>query len=75
MPEDDNQDQGARYEAACAWNERMFRSKARMRERLAALSFSEKIKILEKLRDRELMIAKARRKLKEVRDTEQKTNL
>jgi len=28
-----------------------------MRQRLASLSFSEKIKILEKLRDRSLMIA------------------
>ncbi len=32
-------------------------SNPEMRKRLAALSFSEKIKILEKLRDRELAIA------------------
>lgn len=32
-------------------------SKEQMRKRLASLSFSEKIKILEKLRDRSLAIA------------------
>ena len=32
-------------------------SKQEMRKRLAALSFSEKIKILEKLRDRSLILA------------------
>jgi hypothetical protein len=32
-------------------------SKEEMRKRLAALSFSEKIKILEKLRDRSLALA------------------
>ena len=34
-------------------------AKSRMREKLAALSFSEKIKILEKLRDRSLALAAA----------------
>lgn len=34
-------------------------SKQEMRKRLAALSFSEKIKILEKLRDRSLAISAA----------------
>ena len=38
-------------------------SKSEMRKRLAALSFSEKIKILEKLRDRSLAIAASRGKL------------
>lgn len=57
MPEDDNRDQKARYEAARVLNERAFQAKERMRKRLAALSFSEKIKILEKLRDREKAIA------------------
>jgi hypothetical protein len=33
------------------------RGKEEMRKKLAALSFTEKIKILEKLRDRELAIA------------------
>ncbi len=40
-------------------NERAMRGKKEMRKRLAALSFSEKIKILEKLRDRSLAIAAA----------------
>ncbi len=35
--------------------------KAALRKKLAALSFSEKIKILEKLRDRSLAFAEARR--------------
>ena len=39
-------------------------SKKEMRKRLAALSFSEKIKILEKLRDRSLTLAAAGLKLK-----------
>lgn len=34
-------------------------SKQEMRKRLAALSFSEKVKILEKLRDRSLALADA----------------
>jgi hypothetical protein len=33
------------------------------RERLAALSFTEKIRILEKLRERELKLAEARKRL------------
>jgi len=59
VSEDNNPDQGARYEAARALNERAFHAKERMRKRLAALSFTEKIKILEKLRDREKLIAAA----------------
>ena len=50
MPEDNNQDQKAYYEAARTLNERAFQAKERMRKRLAALSFDDKIKILEKLR-------------------------
>ncbi len=64
MPEDNNPDQKAHYEAARALNERAFQAEERMRKQLAALSFDEKIKILEKLRDRELVLAEARRKLK-----------
>jgi len=36
---------------------KILESKARMRQKLAALSFSDKIKLLEQLRDRTLMIA------------------
>lgn len=64
MPEDNNQEQEAHYEAARALNEKAFQAKQRLRKRLAALSFTEKVKILEKLRDRELMLAEARRNLK-----------
>ena len=39
-------------------------SKPELRKRLAALSFSEKIKILEKLRDRSRAIAASRAKLR-----------
>ena len=39
--------------------ERGMRDKQEMRNRLAALSFTEKIRILEKLRDRSLSIARA----------------
>jgi len=39
-------------------------SKPEMRKRLAALSFSEKIKILEELRDRSRAIAVSRAKLR-----------
>jgi hypothetical protein len=39
-------------------------SKPELRKRLAALSFSEKIKILEKLRARSLTIAASRSKLR-----------
>ena len=35
----------------------MSEQKDKMRKRLASLTFSEKIKILEKLRDRSLMLA------------------
>ena len=59
MPEDNDQDREARYEAARVLNERAFQAKERMRKRLAALSFSEKTKILERLRDREKAIAAA----------------
>ena len=59
MPEDNNRDQKAHYEAARALNERAFQAKERMRKRLAGLSFTEKVKILEKLRDREKVIAAA----------------
>jgi len=41
-------------------------SKQEMRKRLAALSFSEKIKILEKLRDRSLALAAGGLRRKEV---------
>ena len=58
MVEDNNQDQKAYYEAA-ALRERQIQGKERMRKRLAALSFAEKVKILEKLRDREKAIAAA----------------
>ena len=40
-------------------------SKQEQREHLRSLSFSEKIKILEKLRDRSLAFAEARKKLAE----------
>jgi len=39
-------------------------SKAELRKQLAALSFSEKIKIVEKLRDRSRAIAAMRNKLR-----------
>lgn len=52
-------DQKGNYEAALALREKAFKAKERMRKRLAALSFSEKIKMLEKLRDRSLAIAAA----------------
>jgi len=35
------------------------------RKRLASLSFGEKLKLLEKLRDRSLLLAEARKKLAE----------
>jgi hypothetical protein len=40
------------------------------RKKLAALPFSEKLKMLEKLRARELSIAKTREKLKAQRETQ-----
>ena len=45
---------------------RMIEAKKRMRHRLAALSFTEKIRILEKLRDRELAIAASGLRRKEI---------
>jgi hypothetical protein len=47
-------------------------SKKEMRKRLAALSFSEKIKILEKLRDRSLAFAAAGPRRKAVKDSPQR---
>jgi len=38
------------------------------RKQLASLSFSEKLKLLEKLRERNLAIAAAREKLKKLRE-------
>ena len=69
MTEDNTQDREAYYEAAHALNERAFQAKGRMRKRLAALSFSEKIKILEKLRDREKAIAAAGLRTKRSKDS------
>lgn len=43
-------------------------SKPKMRARLAALSFSEKVKILEKLRDRSLAIAASGLRSRTARD-------
>jgi hypothetical protein len=59
VPKGSNHDRKAYYEAAAALRERQIEGKERMRRRLAALSLTEKIKILEKLRDRELSIAVA----------------
>jgi hypothetical protein len=59
VTEHSDQDQEARYEAARALNERAFQAKERMRKRLAALTLTEKIRILEKLRDRSLTLAAA----------------
>ena len=73
MPEDNNQDQEACYEAARALNERSFQAKERMRKRLAALSFTEKIKILEKLRERDKLIAAAGLRSKTRRDGDKRT--
>jgi hypothetical protein len=42
-------------------------SKQKMRKRLAALSFSEKVKILEKLRDRSLALTASGLRRKPVR--------
>jgi len=44
------------------WLRKMLESKRRARQRLAALSFSEKLKLLEKLRDRSRAIALVREK-------------
>jgi hypothetical protein len=59
MPADNNPDEKGYYEAARAFNERAFQAKERRRKQLAALSFTEKIRILEKLRDRDKAIAAA----------------
>jgi hypothetical protein len=59
VPDDSSSDQKAYYEAARALNERTFKAKERRRKELAALGFTEKIKIMEKLRDRERAIAAA----------------
>jgi hypothetical protein len=48
--------------------------KQEMRKQLAALSFSEKVKILEKLRDRSLAFAEARQKRKEAKDATRRTS-
>jgi hypothetical protein len=47
--------------------------KSKMRSRLASLSFSEKIKILEKLRDRDQTIAASGLRKKPALDTRVKT--
>jgi hypothetical protein len=44
-------------------------SKQEMRKQLAALTFSEKVKILEKLRDRSLAFAAARLKRKSTNES------
>lgn len=59
LRDDGNPDRKVYYEAALALHERAIQGKQRMRERLAALSFTDKIKILEKLRDRDKLIAAA----------------
>jgi hypothetical protein len=41
------------------WMRKVLESKRATRQRLRALSFSEKIKLLEKLRDRSLAIARS----------------
>jgi hypothetical protein len=40
------------------WMRKVLESKAAMRQRLRELPFSEKLKLLEKLRDRDLAIAR-----------------
>ena len=44
------------------WMRKVFESKRRQRQQLAALPFSEKLKILEKLRDRSRAIGVVREK-------------
>jgi hypothetical protein len=73
MTEDNSPDQKAYYEAALALRERQIQGKERMRKRLAALSFTEKIKILEKLRDREKAIAAAGLRPKVRKDGDKQT--
>jgi hypothetical protein len=48
--------------------------KSKMRARLASLSFSEKVKILERLRDRDQMIAASGLRPKAKRGTRKKTD-
>lgn len=43
------------------------------RKRLAALSFTEKIKLLEKLRDRSLALAKSREKMNKKKPSSTRT--
>jgi hypothetical protein len=57
MTEHDDGNKQAYYEAAAALRERQIQDKERKRKHLAALSFTEKIEILEKLRDREKALA------------------
>jgi hypothetical protein len=73
MPDDSNPDQGAYDQALLALRERQIQGKERMRKRLAALSFTEKIKILEKLRDREKAIAAAGLRPKVRKDGDKQT--
>jgi len=47
--------------------------KQEMRKELASLSFSDKVKILEKLRERSLVFAEARRRRKEPKDASKGT--
>jgi len=49
-------------------------SKQEMRKRLAALSFSEKVKILEKLRDRSLALAASGLRRKPAEGAEKKAD-
>jgi hypothetical protein len=57
VPEDTNQYQEAYYQSASALRQRQVEGKERSRTHLAALGFTEKIKILQKLRDRSLMLS------------------
>ena len=54
-----NNDVPDEFSQARALREKLIEGKKEMRKRLAALSFTEKIKILEKLRDRDRAIAAA----------------
>jgi hypothetical protein len=45
------------FKSMSGWMRKVLESKRRMRKQIAELPFSEKIKILEKLRDRSLAIA------------------
>jgi len=49
-------------------------SKQEMRRRLAALNFSEKVKILDKLRSRSLALAASGLRQKSAEDASKKTN-